>query len=51
VTIPGFGTVYFGEITLAPQMRRLTMVRVNLGSPIGGDFASGDVMDNGSISP
>jgi hypothetical protein len=51
VSVPGFGRVYFGEIALAPQLRRLTMVRVDLGSPIGGDFACADVMDNGSISP
>jgi hypothetical protein len=50
VSIPGFGRVFFGEITLAPQSRRLTMVRVDLGSPIGGDCACADVMDNGSVS-
>jgi hypothetical protein len=50
LSIPGFGRVYFGEITLAPQSRRLTMVRIALGSPIGGDFACADVMDNGSFS-
>jgi hypothetical protein len=50
VSIPGFGRVFFGEIALAPQSRRLTMVRVDLGSPIGGDCACADVMDNGSVS-
>lgn len=50
VSIPGFGRVFFGEITMAPQSRRLTMVRVNLGSPIGGDCSCADVMDNGSGS-
>ncbi len=51
VSVPGFGRVYFGEIAMAPQLRRLTMVRVALGSPIGGDFGCVDVMDNGSLSP
>ena len=51
VSVPGFGRVFFGEISVAPQQRRLTMVRVALGSPIGGDFGCVDVMDNGSISP
>ena len=51
VSVPGFGRVFFGEIAIAPQLRRLTMVRVSLGSPIGGDFACADFMDNGSISP
>lgn len=50
VSIPGFGRVFFGEIMLAPQSRRLTMVRVNLGSAVGGDVSAGDVMDNGSGS-
>jgi len=51
VSVPGFGRVFFGEIALAPQQRRLTMVRVALGSPVGGDIGCVDVMDNGSLSP
>lgn len=47
VYVPGIGTIYFGEITVAHQSRRLTMVRANLGSPAGGDFAAVDVQDNG----
>jgi hypothetical protein len=50
LSVPGFGRVSFGEITLAPESRRLTMVRITLGSPVGGDFACADVMDNGSVS-
>jgi hypothetical protein len=50
VSIPGFGHVSFGEITMTPQSRRLTMVRLDLGSPIGGDCACADVMDNGGGS-
>jgi hypothetical protein len=50
VSIPGFGRVFFGEIAVSPTSRRLTMVRVNLGSPVGGDVAAADVMDNGSWS-
>jgi hypothetical protein len=50
VSIPGFGKVFFGEITLAPQSRRLTMLRLSFGSPIGGDAAAADVMDNGSVT-
>lgn len=48
VYIPGLGTIYFGEITVAHQSRRLTMVRGELGSPAGGAFAAIDVQDNGS---
>jgi len=51
VSVPGFGRVFFGEISIAPQQRRLTMVRVALGSPVGGDIGCVDVMDNGSLSP
>jgi hypothetical protein len=50
VSIPGFGRVFFGEITITPQSRRLTMVRLDLGSPIGGDCACADFMDNGGGS-
>jgi hypothetical protein len=50
VSIPGFGRVFFGEIAMSPTSRRLTMVRVSLGSPVGGDVAAADVMDNGSWS-
>jgi hypothetical protein len=50
VSIPGFGRVFFGEITITPQSRRLTMVRLDLGSPIGGDCACADFMDNGGVS-
>lgn len=50
VHVPGLGTIYFGEISVARQSRRLTMVRAALGSPAGGDFAAVDVQDNGSWS-
>jgi hypothetical protein len=50
VSVPGLGRVFLGEITLARQSRRVTMVRLSLGSPAGGDFAAVDVMDNGSFS-
>jgi hypothetical protein len=50
VSIPGFGKVFFGEITLAAQSRRLTMLRFSFGSPVGGDAAAADVMDNGTVT-
>jgi hypothetical protein len=46
VYVPGLGFVFFGEIIIEPQSRRLTMLRIRLGSPFGGDFAAADVMDN-----
>jgi hypothetical protein len=48
VVIPGLGTIYFGEITIARQSRRVTMIRARLGSPAGGDVAACDMQDNGS---
>ena len=50
VFIPGLGTIFFGEITIARQSRRLTMVRGKLGSPFGGHLAAVDVQDNGGLS-
>lgn len=51
LTIPDFGKVYFGEMFISDFSRRLTMVRIALGSPIGGDMAMGEVETNGSFWP
>ena len=50
VTIPDFGRIFFGEVAVARMSRRLTMMRLELGSPVGGDVAFGDVQDNGTWS-
>jgi len=47
VVIPGLGTIYFGEITIGRESRRVTMIRARLGSPAGGDVAACDFIDNG----
>lgn len=47
VKIPDLGTIYFGEISISRQSRRVTMIRGTLGSPAGGDMAVGDYQDNG----
>jgi hypothetical protein len=47
VKIPKFGRIYFGEILVADRSRRLTMMRVKLGSPIGGDVAFASSEPNG----
>ena len=51
LTQPGFGTIYFGEILLNDRERRVTMLRMQLGSNTGGQavFAEGD--PNGTIWP
>ena len=50
VIVPDFGTIYFGEILINASARRLTMVRLNLGSPTGGSVAAAEVDTNGSWS-
>lgn len=49
--VPEFGTISFGELLIAGAERRLTMVRVELGSPIGGYVDAGDMASNGSFFP
>ena len=51
VVIPGFGTIYFGEIFVTAVSRRLTLFRAQLGSPIGGAFVAGEMETNGSWYP
>lgn len=51
VTVPDFGTIFFGELLIGGSERRLTMVRFELGSPDGGYVDSIDVGSNGSAYP
>jgi hypothetical protein len=46
-----FGTIFFGEMLVTDQSRRLTMVRMRLGSPEGGDADFAEVETNGSWIP
>lgn len=51
VKVPEFGTIFFGELLIASSERRLTMVRFELGSPVGGYVDAGDMSSNGSFFP
>ena len=51
VIVPDLGTVYFGELLVASTERRMTMVRFELGSPVGGYADVGDVGSNGTLFP
>jgi hypothetical protein len=51
VTVPDFGRIFFGEILITAAARRLTMLRLELGSPHGGDVAFAEVDTNGTWSP
>lgn len=50
ITIPQFGTIYLGEVIIAPGNRRLNMLRLQLGSPDGGSLAVGSTALSGDIS-
>jgi hypothetical protein len=51
VIVRDFGTVYFGELLIDKEERRLTMVRFELGSPVGGYCDFIDVGSNGGGFP
>ena len=45
--VPGFGKLLFGELLISDLSRRLTMLRLELGSPQKGDVAMAEVETNG----
>jgi hypothetical protein len=51
VELPGFGSLYFGEMLLTGNSRRLTILRCQLGSPVGGEFMALDGGSNGDTFP
>jgi hypothetical protein len=51
VEVPDFGKIYFGEMFIKGASRRLTMVRVQLGSPSGGEVAAAEGEANGDPWP
>jgi hypothetical protein len=51
VIVPNFGRIFFGELLIASSERRMTMVRFELGSPVGGYADGVDVGSNGSFYP
>lgn len=48
IYIPNLGAFYFGELIVQWGTRRLTMIRMELGSPTGGSGSVGDVDTNGT---
>jgi len=50
VVVPDFGRIFFGELLVSSDSRRLTMVRCALGSETGGTACAADVQDNGMWS-
>ncbi|MBV8809719.1 MAG: hypothetical protein JO033_13685 [Acidobacteriaceae bacterium] len=49
--IPGLGSIYFGEIIIEEDFRRITLIRFQLGSPNGGDGAVCEAQSNGGTWP
>jgi hypothetical protein len=46
--LTGFGTLYFGEVVMNDNARRLTMVRLRMGSAIGAEVAYAEAEPNGT---
>jgi hypothetical protein len=51
VVVPNFGKIYFGEMFITGESRRLTMVRFQLGSNDGGEVSAAEGETNGTIWP
>jgi hypothetical protein len=51
IAVPGFGIVYLGELLITQGSRRLTMIRVKMGSPEEGEVVAADVGGNGADYP
>jgi hypothetical protein len=51
VVVPDFGRIFFGEILISPSSRRVTLLRLELGSDSGGSGGGPDVDTNGSWLP
>jgi len=51
IEVRGFGKIFLGEFVVTPFARRLTMIRVELGSPIEGALNAADLAGNGGPIP
>jgi hypothetical protein len=51
LVVPNFGNIYLGEVHIKDNERRITMMRLELGSPVGGSIALGGGSGNGVPFP
>jgi len=51
VHIPGFGKVFFGEVIIQQGTFRVSMIRAQLGSPVGGAVSAAIASSNGKTFP
>lgn len=49
ITLDGFGRIFLAELLITSISRRLTLLRLALGSPIVGDVTCADIETNGSV--
>ncbi|HWR34851.1 MAG TPA: choice-of-anchor P family protein [Clostridia bacterium] len=51
IIVANFGTIFLGEILMKENSRRLTMMRLAMGSPVGGDVTVAGIEGNGTLYP
>jgi len=51
IYIPGFGKVYFGEVVVHRKAFTVSMIRAQLGSPVGGSVSVATARANGQDDP
>jgi hypothetical protein len=49
--VPGFGNIFFGELVVAPNSYRLTMMRIEMGCLAEGNVSVASAFSNGLTSP
>lgn len=51
IRVHGLGTIHLGEIFVTSSERRLTMMRIEIGCPVGGEVDVGDLSGDGHLWP
>jgi hypothetical protein len=51
IRVHGLGTISLGEIFITSYERRLTMMRIEIGCPVGGEVDVGDLSGDGHLWP
>ncbi len=51
ITLRDFGSIFLGELLVSDFSKRLTMMRLQVGSPIGGEMACVELDSNGHTYP
>jgi hypothetical protein len=49
--VPGFGNIFFGEVVVAPNSYRLTMMRIEMGCLAEGNISAASAFSNGVTFP